>query len=244
MGKVHKGFWNAMGNPNRTAASAGQAPQRSATLQIELNAASLQRTVVSTVQAAIDIGKFTVNELISHVADPIDNSWIGYDRDVRHHSLYAQAEEWIMALIGHQNHVHPTDDEAVELDDYPPTRHLPPRRKRFFIAGHSLGGALATGNYIVYKIIVLDCICSLIILYNTMGYTPHVLVFLAKMLQSESPLLNHFSGLYTYGQPKVGDVEFTRAFYPEFTTKIFHHAYNNGCYYLIHFFSIIVTDVY
>ncbi|KAG2225333.1 hypothetical protein INT45_005577 [Circinella minor] len=196
MGKVHKGFWDAMGNPNRTAPHGGQPPQRNATLQIELNAASLQRTVISTVQAAIDIGKFTVNELISHVSDPIDNSWIGYDRDVRHHSLYAQAEEWIMALIDNQNHVHPTDDEAVELNDYPSTRNQPPRRKRFFIAGHSLGGALAT-------------------------------VFLAKMLQSESPLLNHFSGLYTYGQPKVGDVEFTRAFYPEFTTKIFHHAYNN-----------------
>ena len=84
----------------------------------------------------------------------------------------------------------------------------------------------------------------MIILIKTIGLRAHVLVFLAKMLQSESPLLNHFSGLYTYGQPKVGDVEFTRAFYPEFTTKIFHHAYNNGCYYLIHFFSIIVTDVY
>ncbi|KAI9252390.1 Alpha/Beta hydrolase protein [Phascolomyces articulosus] len=199
MGRVHKGFWEAMGEPDRSPTTTGQhtPPQRGATLQIELNAASLQRTVVSTVQAAIDIGKFTVNELISHVSDPIDNSWIGYDRDVRHHSLYAQAEEWIMALIGHQNHLHPTDDEAVELNDYPSTRHpSSPRRKQLYIAGHSLGGALAT-------------------------------VFLAKMLQSESPLLNHFGGLYTYGQPKIGDAEFTRAFYPEFSNKVFHHAYNN-----------------
>ncbi|KAI9498363.1 Alpha/Beta hydrolase protein [Zychaea mexicana] len=194
MGKVHKGFWEAMGDPHRSS-SPEQQLQRSATLQIELSAASLHRTVLSTMQAATDIAKFTVRELVSHVSDPIDNSWIGYDRDIRNHTLYAQAEEWIMALINYQNHAHPTDDEAVDLDEYPSIRN-PPQRKRFYIAGHSLGGALAT-------------------------------VFLAKMLQSESPLLNQFCGLYTYGQPKVGDAEFTRAFYPEIATKVFHHAYNN-----------------
>lgn len=53
------------------------------------------------------------------------------------------------------------------------------------------------------------------------------------MIQSESPLLRHFAGMYTFGQPKVGDAEFSRAFYPEISCKIFHHAYNNGKYILI-----------
>lgn len=47
------------------------------------------------------------------------------------------------------------------------------------------------------------------------------------MLQSNSPLLEHFAGLYTYGQPKIGDAEFSRVFSPKMTSKIFHHAYNN-----------------
>jgi predicted lipase len=52
-------------------------------------------------------------------------------------------------------------------------------------------------------------------------------VFLAKMLQSKSPLLDHFAGLYTYGQPKIGDAEFSKVFSPRMTSKIFHHVYNN-----------------
>lgn len=48
------------------------------------------------------------------------------------------------------------------------------------------------------------------------------------MIQSQSPLLEYFSGLYTYGQPKIGDREFTFAFDPQISQKMFHHAYNNG----------------
>jgi predicted lipase len=53
------------------------------------------------------------------------------------------------------------------------------------------------------------------------------IVFLAKMLQSKSPLLDQFAGLYTYGQPKIGDAEFSKVFSPRMTSKIFHHVYNN-----------------
>jgi hypothetical protein len=55
----------------------------------------------------------------------------------------------------------------------------------------------------------------------------HVIVFLAKMLQSKSPLLEYFAGLYTFGQPKIGDAEFSKVFSPTMTSKIFHHVYNN-----------------
>lgn len=47
------------------------------------------------------------------------------------------------------------------------------------------------------------------------------------MLQSKSPLLDHFAGLYTYGQPKISDAEFSKVFSPKMTSKIFHHVYNN-----------------
>lgn len=59
---------------------------------------------------------------------------------------------------------------------------------------------------------------------------PHAIpiVFLAKMLQSKSKILDHFGGLYTFGQPKIGDADFARAFDKLIEHKIFHHVYNNG----------------
>ena len=68
-----------------------------------------------------------------------------------------------------------------------------------------------------------------------MIHTQIFIVFVAKMIQSESPLLRHFAGMYTFGQPKVGDAEFSRSFYPEISCKIFHHAYNNGEFMLTFF---------
>lgn len=53
-------------------------------------------------------------------------------------------------------------------------------------------------------------------------------VFLAKMLQSNSELLQIFAGLYTFGHPKIADTEFAKTFSPRMSSKIFHHAYNNG----------------
>lgn len=48
------------------------------------------------------------------------------------------------------------------------------------------------------------------------------------MVQSKSPLLDHFGGLYTYGHPKIGDADFAKVFGPHMSSKIFHHVYNNG----------------
>ena len=47
------------------------------------------------------------------------------------------------------------------------------------------------------------------------------------MLQSKSPLLDHFAGLYTFGQPKIGDAEFSKVFSPRMSSKIFFHVFNN-----------------
>lgn len=48
------------------------------------------------------------------------------------------------------------------------------------------------------------------------------------MIQSKSPLIPYFAGLYTYGQPNIGDEAFGRSFGPEITCKIFNHTFNNG----------------
>ncbi|CAG8553472.1 25907_t:CDS:2 [Dentiscutata erythropus] len=53
------------------------------------------------------------------------------------------------------------------------------------------------------------------------------IAFLAKLIQHDSPLLNILAGVYTYGQPKVGDIEFVKSFGPEISKKMFHHVYNN-----------------
>ncbi|ORY89950.1 class 3-domain-containing protein [Syncephalastrum racemosum] len=185
MGQVHQGFWDAMGHHD---AHQPLDHQRShSTLHIELNAASLYRTVSSTVEAAMKIGQFAVAQLLSHVADPIDQSWAGYDTDVRSHSLFSQAENWILSLADHHHHQQQTQKTADGISR---------RKKRLYVAGHSLGGALGT-------------------------------IFVAKMLQTDSPLLQYFGGLYTYGQPKIGDGEFTRCFPTEISHQMYHHVYNN-----------------
>ncbi|CAO3588886.1 unnamed protein product [Absidia cylindrospora] len=55
-------------------------------------------------------------------------------------------------------------------------------------------------------------------------------MFLAKMVQSSSPLLSHLGGLYTFGQPKVGDAQFSKIFDAKLSSKIFHHVYNNDIF--------------
>ncbi|KAG0185834.1 hypothetical protein DFQ28_008713 [Apophysomyces sp. BC1034] len=165
MGKVHKGFWEAMGEP-----TPHTLPHNS-TFKIELNGASLYRTVMSAVNAVLEIVRFATRHMLHHFSDPVDSSWIGFDTDIRSRSMFSQAEGHILDIC--QN----SKDQPIRL----------------YITGHSLGGAMAT----------------------------------TKMMQSKSPLMDHFAGLYTYGQPNVGDENFTRAFGPQISDKIFRHAYNN-----------------
>ncbi|CAG8658654.1 5532_t:CDS:2 [Acaulospora morrowiae] len=51
----------------------------------------------------------------------------------------------------------------------------------------------------------------------------------AKLLQHDNSLSNILSGVYTYGQPNVGDIQFAESFGPELSKKMFHHTYNNDC---------------
>ncbi|KAF9921253.1 hypothetical protein FBU30_008770 [Linnemannia zychae] len=84
------------------------------------------------------------------------------------------------------------------------------KKLRFYICGHSLGGALAT-------------------------------IFLAKMVQSNSPLLDIFSGLYTFGCPRLGDKDFSHAFGPRLACKMFHHVHNNDIFARVPFWGTYET---
>ncbi|KAI9271321.1 Alpha/Beta hydrolase protein [Sporodiniella umbellata] len=174
MGKVHQGFWEAMGEYKKDTVETSEIAEN--VLRIELDNASIYCTVVSALQATVKIVRFLSWNLFHHVKEPIDSTWIGPQVDVRSKSMYTQAEQYILNLAQSQ---------------VPQSRE-----KKLFITGHSLGGAMGT-------------------------------IFLGKMLQSNSPLLNFFGGLYTFGQPKIGDKVFSRAFNAEMTSRIFHHVYNN-----------------
>ncbi|GAA5816302.1 hypothetical protein MFLAVUS_009828 [Mucor flavus] len=176
MGKVHKGFWDAMG---ATSSSDNlHDTSRLPSIQIDLNA-SLYQSISSAVFAIGRIMKLLTFNIFANVIDPIDASWSGYDSTiVRNQSMYCQAENLILEIF----------KNPALMDEG--------KKKNLYITGHSLGGALAT-------------------------------VFLAKMIQCDSPLINYFGGLYTYGQPNIGDKDFGSSFSPEITCKIFNHTYNN-----------------
>ncbi|KAF9149312.1 hypothetical protein BG015_008896 [Linnemannia schmuckeri] len=84
------------------------------------------------------------------------------------------------------------------------------KKLRFYICGHSLGGALAT-------------------------------IFLAKMVECNSPLLDIFSGLYTFGCPRLGDKDFSHAFGPRLACKMFHHVHNNDIFARVPFWGTYET---
>jgi hypothetical protein len=179
MGKVHKGFWDAMG---ATASSSDllQDMNRPSDIRLELNSTSLYQSISSSVFAIARIMKMLSFNIFANVIDPIDASWAGHNSSiVRHQSMYTQAETTIMDIF----------KNTQVMDEN--------KKKKLYITGHSLGGALAT-------------------------------VFVAKMIQSDSRLMPYFAGLYTFGQPNIGDKEFGKSFGPDITCKIFNHTYNNG----------------
>ncbi|KAI8877402.1 alpha/beta-hydrolase [Backusella circina FSU 941] len=202
MGRVHKGFWNAMGDPlghtkrSTSPKSNSNNDDQTPTLRIELINTSVYRTIVSAIQGAAKIIKFVSTNLFRHVKEPVDSTWIGPDADIRSHSMYAQAEHYILQLMMKETSTSIESRRRSGLSHGSDKVFDKKKKKRLFITGHSLGGAMGT-------------------------------IFLGKMLQSKSPLLDHFAGLYTYGQPKIGDAEFSKVFSPRMTSKIFHHANNN-----------------
>ncbi|KAF9415673.1 hypothetical protein BGZ94_010436 [Podila epigama] len=66
-------------------------------------------------------------------------------------------------------------------------------------------------------------------------------IFLAKMVQCNSPLLDIFSGLYTYGQPRIGDKAFSHTFGPKLACKMFHHVHNNDIFARVPFWGAYET---
>ncbi|KAF9187546.1 hypothetical protein BGZ50_001893 [Haplosporangium sp. Z 11] len=66
-------------------------------------------------------------------------------------------------------------------------------------------------------------------------------IFLAKLVQCNSPLLDIFSGLYTYGCPKIGDKDFSHAFGARLARKMFHHVHNNDIFSRLPFWGTYET---
>ncbi|KAG0263749.1 hypothetical protein BG011_008178 [Mortierella polycephala] len=66
-------------------------------------------------------------------------------------------------------------------------------------------------------------------------------IFLAKLVQCNSPLLDIFSGLYTYGSPKIGDKDFSHAFGAKLACKMFHHVHNNDIFARLPFWGTYET---
>ncbi|KAI8996779.1 Alpha/Beta hydrolase protein [Pilobolus umbonatus] len=175
LGKIHQGFWDAMGSTSRNPEDIEEFKKKSS-ININLGV-SLTSSICSALMAIVQIVKMATFNLFANVIDPIDSSWANYIdmSELRYKSLYIQAEDFILEQFSKQEGN---------------------TKKRLYVTGHSLGGALAT-------------------------------VFLTKMIQSDSPLLEYFEGLYTYGEPNIGDEEFSGSFTPEITKKIFNHTYNN-----------------
>ncbi|KAI9475943.1 MAG: class 3-domain-containing protein [Benjaminiella poitrasii] len=160
MGKVHKGFCDAMGATETTEISDTHTSMSS--IQVDLSNASLYQSLSAAFLGMFRIMKALSLNIFANMIDPIDASWAGENAvTIRHQSLYSQSEAYVLELF--------RDKKEQES------------KKKLYIAGHSLGGALAT-------------------------------VFLAKMIQTDSVLLNYFAGLYTYGQPNIGDKDFGKSF--------------------------------
>lgn len=178
MGRVHKGFWKAMGEPKRrpsttqqamhpTAAAATAAAKAmgsddhvSATatpngpiLRIELINTSVYRTIVSAIQGLGKIIKFLTFNLFYHVKEPIDSSWMGPDTDIRTNSMYTQAEQQILELIHRKSSTTKSSRRRSGLSHGETPKK---KKKRLFITGHSLGGAMGTSKYKVQHVFDLD----------------------------------------------------------------------------------------
>ncbi|KAK3842939.1 MAG: Alpha/Beta hydrolase protein, partial [Linnemannia gamsii] len=191
LGKCHQGMYNALGKADDFLLPSEQLAQqqreesrratRTNTVNLELSSQSVYQTVATSIRAAYILVKFLVVGLFTHVADPVDYRFAGEIRDL---GAFAQACRWIgNSILDIYNNQYRNEQDG----DYK-------RKKlRFYICGHSLGGALAT-------------------------------IFLAKMVQSNSPLLDIFSGLYTFGCPRLGDKDFSHAFGSRLACKMFHHT--------------------
>jgi hypothetical protein len=170
MGRVHKGFWKAMGEPTyrrkqsdegyseldhvtgTMTKEAATSPTGGPILRIELINTSVYRTIVSAIQGLGKIIQFVTFNLFHHVKEPIDSSWMGPDTDIRTNSMYSQAEQHILDLIhreideaGKQNRRRSGLSRGTSATSLEQQKNKK-KRKRLFITGHSLGGAMGTSK--------------------------------------------------------------------------------------------------
>lgn len=153
MGKVHQGFWKAMGEPRKKMER--KVTDRRPILRIVLNNTSIFKTILSALKGAAKILHFLSINLFHHVNEPIDSTWIGPDKDIRTHSMYAQAEEYILKLIQQSM---PSDPRPASrgsgLSSHGRTSAFK-KKKRLFITGHSLGGAMGTSKFYIQELSML-----------------------------------------------------------------------------------------
>lgn len=157
MGRVHKGFWNAMGEPNKKRTQVTEEIRKdtnkpvsnSGILRIELINTSVYRTIVSAIQGLGKIIQFVTFNLFHHVKEPVDSSWMGPDTDIRSNSMYALAEEHILHLIKRDHDATQSSRRRSGLS-HGSTTAPSNKKKRLFITGHSLGGALSTSNNAIF----------------------------------------------------------------------------------------------
>lgn len=156
MGRVHKGFWKAMGEPKKRQSEESHGDHPTSTkpasngpiLRIELINTSVYRTIVSAIQGLGKIIKFVSTNLFHHVKEPVDSSWMGPDTDIRSNSMYALAEEHILELIKRDND-HSKQSRRRSGLSHGSTTAPSKKKKRLFITGHSLGGAMSTSKVFI-----------------------------------------------------------------------------------------------
>lgn len=173
MGRVHKGYFDALGDPLFE-----KSDGKETFMENDTN----NKTRTTFWQSLKQLFSNYLDQLSGHwmhqLTDPVDFRFLASEQHQHHYikqrelTMYHQAESYILNLIQQD------------------------KTKKLYISGHSLGASLGT-------------------------------MFVAKMVQSSSPLLDYFQGLYTFGQPKLGDTNFSKIFDAKLSSKIFHHVYNN-----------------
>ncbi|KAF0403960.1 alpha/beta-hydrolase [Gigaspora margarita] len=198
MGLVHEGFYEAMGEPTDIDDELFYSKSQTT---IELHNTSLVKIVETTFKAIKTLIIFLFESISTHVYDPIDHRYLGEDE--RYSSAYSQATRRITDLCQSGQDDNKNDDLVY--------------KNRKDINEQSI---------IQRKLTRESCKKRLFITGHSLG-GGLALVFLAKLIQHDSPLLNILSGVYTYGQPNVGDIEFAKSYGPDISKKIFLHVYDN-----------------
>lgn len=160
MGSLHRGFYEALGDPSSLDEESQVSSTPGRVINIELSSTSLWRTLKSAVNGLATLGHFLVVNLFHHVSDPVDHRFLGDHADVWSESAYVQAEKWIKHLVEQDQEKVEREGGSAETEsgydshDTEEGGHREPRntsgegkKKKLYITGHSLGGGLATSMF-------------------------------------------------------------------------------------------------